>query len=337
MFPRRRYRVAILGATGAVGGELLKELDLRRFPTSEVRALCSPTSAGAEVHHGKRKLITAAAVAAQFAGVELVFSAVDAEVAAQWLPVARAAGAVCIDCSDWGRSDDTAPLVIPELNPERLAHQDGLISSPSPATTVAALALAPLQNLGGGIADVVMTTLEPASGAGAKGQSELSGQAIALLNFAPVEVEVHPARLAFNCIPQVGPIDDEGHSASERTIEADLARLLGVKAYVTCVRVPVFVGTTVSMTVRLNAAVDAAAVNAALDAAPGITVVREGVPPYPMVMDMSTREGVQVGRVRVDGAIVRLWLVGDNLRKGAATNMVQIAELLDAVWSVAQA
>lgn len=337
MFPRRRYRVAVLGATGAVGTELLKELDGRRFPTSEVRALCSPKSAGGEVSHGNRTLIATAAVEAQFEGVEIVFSAAGDEAAAAWLPAAQAAGAVCIDTSGWSRAQGNTPLVVPEVNPEGLAHQTGLVASPGASTIAASLALAPLKALGGGIDHVVVTSMEPASGAGQKGLTELSGQAVSLLNFRPVEVEVHPARLAFNCIPQVGALNDAGVSAEERTIESGLKTLLDVKAIATCVRVPVFVGLSLSLTVRLKQAVTTEAVTAALATAPGLSLVDDREPPYPMVMDVSDEDYVQVGRVRVDGDVVRLWVVADNLRKGAATNMVQIAELLDMVWTAAEA
>ncbi|MCO4763157.1 MAG: aspartate-semialdehyde dehydrogenase [Myxococcales bacterium] len=337
MFPRRRYRVAVLGATGAVGSELLKELDKRRFPTSDVRVLCSPGSAGSEVSFGKRKLICQAAVAEQFADVELVFSAAGDEAAKTWLPVAKAAGAVCIDCSDWTRERPDTARVVPELNPERLAHQDGIIGSPNPSAIAAAIAIAPLQSLGEGIESVVVTTLEPASGAGHLGLAELSSQAVSLLNFAPVDVAVHPARLAFNTIPAVGELADSGHSAYERALESDLAALIDADVLATCVRVPVFVGVGLTLTVRMNGPVEATDVTRVLTGAPGLTVTPSSGGGYPMVMDLAEHEGVHIGRVRVDGDVVRIWAVADNLRTCAASNMIHIAELLDSVWTAAEA
>lgn len=332
MFPRRRYTVAVLGATGAVGRELLQTLDQRRFPTAEVRALCSERSAGEELSFGKRTLRAHAVVPEQLEGVEILFVAAGDEAAARWIPAAREAGAVCVDVSRWSAAQADVPLAVPDLNAEVLADHTGLIASPCAAALVCAVALHPLRDLG--LSHVDVTSLEPASGAGLGGLNELSKQTVSLLNFQPVDVEVHPHRLAFNVYPQVGDLGEGGASAGERALEQDLTRLLGVPTLATAVRVPVFVGTSVSVTARLQRSATLDEVRGRLEGVAGLTLVDAG---YPMPMDVAEASDVRVGRLRVDGNVVRLWAVSDNLKRGAAVNLVQVAELLDAVWTAAQA
>ena len=334
MNERRRYVVAVLGATGAVGRELIEGLDAHRFPTQEVRALTTEDSAGTEVPCGNRQLMCQALVEEQLEGVDVVLSALPYESSVRWLPKATAAGATVIDCSGWASGRADTPLVVPDVNPEVLATPHGVIASPSATSVAVSRALWPLIKAKGAFDSVHITAMVPASHAGHRALHELHQQATALLNFKPVDVERLPARLAFNCVPEAGALDADGASAHELRVEAEVSRLLQARVSCQATLVPVFVGSSIFVEARGSKAWDRDAVTAAFDGVYGVSLRSSG---YPTTMDINDQDEVAIGRVRVTDSGLSLWLTVDNLRVGAAGNMIRVAKLLDLAWSVTQA
>lgn len=343
MLHRRTYNVTVLGATGLVGREILKVLDERRFPIDEITALCSEESAGERVEFGKRTVVARPPTAEAFDRVDLVLAAAGSAAAIKWLPEAVERGCVCIDTSAAYSADAAVPLIVPEVNPDAVLQEQGIIASPNCAAIQAVMALKPLHDAAG-LRRVVVSTYHSVSGAGRKGMDELAAQTVALLNQKPFDVEVHSARIAFNLIPQVGAFGEHGDSSEELQIVDQVRRILelpelGVAA--TAVRVPVFAGHSESLNAEFEREITAVQARALLEAAPGVAVVdapRQGR--YPMPMDCAEQEAIFVGRIRRDPSVAHglaMWVVADNLRKGAATNVVQIAELLARTWTAASA
>jgi aspartate-semialdehyde dehydrogenase len=340
---RRRYRVAVLGATGAVGREMLRVLDERRFPVSEIIALASSRSVGETVTFGNREIKVQLAEAAAFAGVDIVLASAGGSVSRALLPAAVAHGAICIDNSSAYRMEPDVPLVIPEVNPEAALRHNGIIANPNCSTIQMLVALKPLHDVSP-IRRIIVTTYQSVSGAGQKGIEELASQTIALLNQKPFDVKVHAARIAFNVVPQIGEFDDDGYTSEETKLIYETRKIFGDDTIAVCptaVRVPVFAGHSESIVVETAGPISVLAARALLAKAPGVVLVDEPeAGRYPMPMDCAERDVVLVGRVRRDPSrenSLVLWVVSDNLRKGAATNAVQIAELLDQHWAPAEA
>jgi len=343
MSHKRTYKVAVLGATGLVGGEILKVLDERRFPISELVALASENSAGERVELGKRSVVVQVATAERFHEVDILFCAADAETASRLLPEAVEQGCVCIDNSSAFRQDEDVPLVVPEVNPDALLEEDGIVASPDCLTTQLVMALKPLHDAAH-IRRIVVSTYQAVSGAGRKGMDELAQQTIALLNQKPLDIEVHAARIAFNALPQVGDWASEEVTTQEATLVTETRKVFGepeLAIAVTAVRIAVFAGHSLSVNVEFERELSADDARKLLKAAAGVEVIDAPLAgQYPMAMDCAERDAVLVGRIRADPSVphgLALWIVADNLRKGAATNAVQIAELLDQQWNAAQA
>lgn len=340
---RRRFRVAVLGATGAVGREMLKVLDERRFPVSELIALASSRSVGETVTFGKREIPVQLAEASAFAGVDIVLASAGSAVSKTLLPAAVAHGAVCIDNSSAFRMDVDVPLVVPEVNGlEALTHK-GIIANPNCSTIQMVVALKPIHDAAT-IRRIVVTTYQSVSGAGQKGIEELANQTVSLLNQKPFDIKVHAARIAFNVVPQIGDFEANGYTSEEMKLVDETRKIFGdasIQICPTAVRVPVFAGHSESIVVELTRPLSPEDARALLAKAPGIRLIDDPArKKYPMAIDVAEQDEVYVGRVRRDASVehgLALWVVADNLRKGAATNAVQIAEVLAAHWTAAQA
>jgi aspartate-semialdehyde dehydrogenase len=331
------YRVGVLGATGAVGSTILEVLAERRFPAAEVVPLASERSAGKRVAFGASELEVRALSEESIQGLDLVLSSAGGAVSSEWAPRIVEAGAVVVDNTSYWRMHDDVPLVVAEVNPEAAETHRGLIANPNCTTMAMVMALAPIHRAAG-IERLVVSTYQSVSGTGRRAVDELLGQSRAVLDGEEATAEVYPHRIAFNVVPQVERFKDgDDYTTEERKVMAETRKILGVtedelRISATCVRVPVITGHSESVNVQTREPLSPEACRELLAGAPGVVVVDapgEGI--YPMAIDVAGRDDVLVGRIRRDPSHERclnLWVVGDNLRKGAATNAVQVAELL---------
>jgi aspartate-semialdehyde dehydrogenase len=331
------YRVGVLGATGAVGSTILEVLAERRFPAAEVVPLASERSAGKRVAFGASELEVRALSEESIQGLDLVLSSAGGAVSSEWAPRIVEAGAVVVDNTSYWRMHDDVPLVVAEVNPEAADAHRGLIANPNCTTMAMVMALAPIHRAAG-IERLVVSTYQSVSGTGRRAVDELLGQSRAVLDGEEATAEVYPHRIAFNVVPQVERFKDgDDYTTEERKVMAETRKILGVtedelRISATCVRVPVITGHSESVNVQTREPLSPEACRELLAGAPGVVVVDapgEGI--YPMAIDVAGRDDVLVGRIRRDPSHERclnLWVVGDNLRKGAATNAVQVAELL---------
>ena len=329
----KKYRVAVLGATGAVGREMLNVLDELRVPVSEVIALASARSEGEEVEFGRRTLKVKLARPEAFDGVDIVLASAGSAVSKLLLPEAAKRGALCIDNSSAFRMVPEVPLVVPEVNPEAMIRHNGIIANPNCSTIQLVVALKPLHDAAG-LRKVVVTTYQSTSGAGKKGMDELHDQTVALLNSRPFEVEVHHARIAFNVVPHIGAPGADGYTEEELKLLYETRKIMGLPDLLvspTAVRVPVFACHSESVLCEFDRPMSPELARELLGKAPGVKVVDDlAQKQYPMPMDVAGTDEVYVGRIRRDLASplgLAMWVVADNLRKGAATNAVQIAQL----------
>ncbi|MDQ3495367.1 MAG: aspartate-semialdehyde dehydrogenase [Pseudomonadota bacterium] len=332
----RQYKVAVVGATGAVGEVMLSILAERRFPIGELVALSSARSAGREVSCGHHDAVVQDLAGFDPTGVDIALFSAGGEVSREYGPRFAAAGAVVIDNSSAFRMDDDVPLVVVEVNPEaaRLRPR-GIIANPNCSTMQLLVALAPIHRKAG-IERLNIATYQSVSGTGQRALEELGRQTAALLNFQSVEPEVYPVQIAFNVIPHGGEFTANGDTSEEMKLVHETRKILGgdtIRVNATVVRVPVFYGHSEAVNVETRDKLTAAEARALLAAAPGVEVVDERVDGgYPTpVTHASGRDAVFVGRIRDDLSHPRalnLWIVADNIRKGAALNAVQIAELV---------
>ncbi len=327
----------MVGATGAVGSTLLAVLAERGFPASEVVPFASERSAGKRVAFAGGELECRTLSDESIQGLDLVLSSAGGSVSAEWAPKFVAAGAVVVDNTSFWRMHDDVPLVICEVNPDAVERHSGLIANPNCSTMQMMVALAPIERTVG-IERIIVSTYQSVSGTGQSAVDELEGQTHALLHRTePPAPQVYPHRIAFNVVPQVETFKDgDDYTTEERKLMAETRKILelgdelGISA--TCARVPVFVGHSQSVNVQTREPLSPEECRGLLSAAPGALVVdspSEGV--YPLATDVAGRDEVLVGRIRRDPSHPRclnLWIVGDNLRKGAATNAVQVAEVL---------
>ena len=332
--PRRPLRVAVLGATGAVGQELLALLDERRFPVAELIPLASPRSAGQTLAWRDRELTIQAVEASAFAGVDLVLASAGGSASRQWAPVAAAAGAVVIDNSSAFRMDPAVPLVVPEVNPEAAFSHHGIIANPNCTTILLTLALAPLQARRM-IKRVVVSTYQSASGAGARAMEELRQLSRTVLDGGEPVSEVLPHSLAFNLFLHNSPLQPNGYCEEELKMLNETRKIMGLpdlRLSATCVRVPVLRAHSEAVNIEFFEPFPVAEARALLEAAPGVELLEDfEANRFPMPTDVTGRDPVAVGRIRQDlsdANALELWLCGDQIRKGAALNAVQIAELL---------
>jgi aspartate-semialdehyde dehydrogenase len=329
--------IAVVGATGAVGEAMFEVLADRGFPVGEVHALASERSAGKRIAFRERQLKVERLDAFDFSKVRIALFSPGASVSAVHAPRAAAAGCVVIDNTSQFRYDDDVPLVVPEVNPAAIAgfRARGIIANPNCSTIQLMVALKPLHDAAT-IERINVATYQSVSGAGRRAMEELGRQTAALLNGRPIEPQVWAKQIAFNVIPHIDAFQDNGYTREEMKIVWESRKILGVpdlKVNATAVRVPVFHGHAEAVHLETRRKLGVAEARALLEAAPGVVVVDERVPGgYPTpVTEAARRDGVFVGRLREDLSHERgldLWVVADNLRKGAALNAVQIAELL---------
>ena len=331
------YKVAVVGATGNVGREILQTLAEREFPVDEVVALASERSVGREVSFGEdQTLIVQNLAEYDFAGTDIGLFSPGSKVSAKYAPKAAAAGCIVIDNTSQFRMDPDVPLIVPEVNPEAAAGytKRNIIANPNCSTIQMVVALKPLHEAFG-IERVVVSTYQSVSGAGKDAMDELFNQTRAVYVNDPVEAKQFTKPIAFNVIPHIDVFMDDGSTKEEWKMTVETKKILDpkIKVTATCVRVPVFVSHAESINIQFSRDVSAKAARAALRDAPGVVLVDhradEG---YVTPKEAAGEDAVYVSRIREDPTIdngLNIWVVSDNLRKGAALNSVQIAELLD--------
>jgi aspartate-semialdehyde dehydrogenase len=331
-----RFHVAIAGATGAVGETLLQILHERGFPVGTLSALASERSAGADVQFGNRRIEVRSLDGFDFAGVDYAFFSAGGEVSRVHAPRAAAAAAVVIDNTSEFRNEPDVPLVVAEVNPEAIADRPrGIIANPNCSTMQLMVALAPIHREAG-IERINIATYQSVSGAGRSAMEELGRQTAAMLSFQAPEPKRFPVQIAFNVIPHIDAFQDNGYTREEMKLVWETRKILGddrIMVNPTAVRVPVFYGHAEAVHIETRDKISAERARELIAAAPGVEVVDErtgGGYPTP-VTHAAGRDPVFVGRIREDISHPRglsLWVVADNIRKGAALNAVQIAELL---------
>ena len=337
MSKKQAYKVAMAGATGAVGEMLLAILKQRKFPVDELVPLASERSAGGKVEFGNKHITVRNLADYDFAGVDIAFFSAGGKVSREHAPRAAAAGAVVIDNTSEFRYQDDIPLVISEVNPEAIAHHTnrGIIANPNCSTMQMLVALAPIHRAVG-IERINVATYQSVSGAGRSGLEELGKQTAALLSFQKVKPLKFTKQIAFNVIPHIDDFQDNGYTKEEMKMLWETRKILGddsIKVNPTAVRVPVFYGHAEAVHIETRDKITAAQARALLEKAPGVEVVdRREAGGYPTpVGDAAGNDAVYVGRIREDISHPRglnLWVVADNIRKGAALNAVQVAEIL---------
>ncbi|MEN6627728.1 MAG: aspartate-semialdehyde dehydrogenase [Candidatus Sumerlaeia bacterium] len=327
-------RVAVMGATGAVGREMLRTLEQRHFPYSSIKLLASERSAGTTLLFDGAMRPVEVLTDKSFNDVDIVLASAGASVSKQFAPIAARAGAVVIDNTSAFRMDPDVPLVVPEVNPEAAQAHQGIIANPNCSTIQMVVALAPLHKAAG-IKRVVVSTYQATSGAGASAMAEMEAQTLAQLTHQPLP----PARkfrytMAFNCLPQIDVFLENGYTKEEMKMVNETHKILDpeIRVTATTVRVPVFRGHSESVNIETSKKLTVAEAQRILAQAPGCVVLDDpdhGV--YPMPIYAEGRDATYIGRIREDESIdngLNMWIVSDNLRKGAALNAVQIAEML---------
>lgn len=327
--------IAIVGATGAVGVEMLLCLEQRNFQLGNIKLLASARSAGKPMSFRGEQLIVEELTHDSFKGVDIALFSAGGGISKEFGPSAAAAGAVVIDNSSAFRMDEGVPLVVPEINPEAAKERPrNIIANPNCTTIISLMALAPLHQRFG-LKSIIASTYQAVSGSGAQGIAELEEQMRCLANDEPFSPKVYPRQIAFNVIPQVDVFEDNGYTKEELKMLNEGRKIMGLselKVSCTCVRVPVMRSHSVSITAEFEQPVDVAAARAAFAGKPGVQVVDDPANmEFPVPLDTTGADDCLVGRIRrntvFDNAL-DLWVVGDQVRKGAALNAVQIAELL---------
>ncbi|GKS57388.1 aspartate-semialdehyde dehydrogenase [Nitrospira sp.] len=328
------YVVAVVGATGAVGTEMIEVLEERSFPVGRLVPLASSRSAGGAVGFRGADVPIEVLNRGSFDGVDIVLFSAGSDISKEYAPVAVRQGAVVIDNSAAWRMDPGVPLVVPEVNPhDALAHR-GIIANPNCSTIQMVVALKPLHDAAT-ITRIVVTTFQSVSGTGKEAMDELLAECKAILSFKEAEPNVYPYQIAFNCLPHIDDFVPTGYTKEEMKMVHETRKIMGdpsIRLTATTVRVPVYVGHSESVNVETSKKLTANEARAVLAEAPGVRVYDDPAHKlYPMPIDVAGKDDVYVGRIREDESIpngLNLWVVADNLRKGAALNAVQIAELL---------
>ena len=331
------YNVAVVGATGAVGEAMLAILEERNFPVGEVYALASSNSVGKRIPFKGGSLKVEDLATFDFSKAQIGLFSPGASVSEVYAPIAAAAGCIVIDNTSQFRYDDDIPLVIPEVNPEKIADYKnrGIIANPNCSTIQMLVALKPIYDAVG-IARINVCTYQAVSGTGKEAIEELGLQTTNILNLQPIKSGVYPKQIAFNVLPQIDVFMDNGYTKEEMKMVWETQKILddaNIKVNATAVRVPVFYGHSEAVHIETCKKIDAYKVRALLEKAPGVTVMDERINGgYPTaVTESSGNDDVFVGRIREDISHpqgINLWVVSDNVRKGAALNSVQIAEVL---------
>ena len=330
----KQYKVAILGASGAVGKEMMKILEERSFPVSELHLLASARSAGKVVQWRGQDVVIEEARDEAFEGIDIVLGAAENDIAERFAPAIVKSGAVFVDNSSAFRLDPNVPLVVPEVNPEDVKKHHGIIANPNCSTTITVTAVNALRQLSP-IKAMVASTYQAVSGAGAGGPIELQNEVEALREGKAYEPKVFSYQIAYNVIPQIGGEQCCGYTSEEMKLQNEgrkIMHLPEMKVSCTCVRVPVVRSHSISVSLHFEKKISVEEARAAIAAAPGCRLVDDlDALQYPMTLDTSDQDLVFVGRIRpdlTDENGLCLWCCGDQVRKGAATNCIQIAELL---------
>jgi len=327
-------RVAVVGATGAVGREMLEVLAQREFPASEVVPFASARSAGKKVDFKGGELTVRELKEDSFAGFDLALFSAGGSTSEKFAPLAAKAGCVVVDNSSAWRMDPACPLVVPEVNPKDLEWHKGIIANPNCSTIQMVVALKPLHDAAK-IKRIVVSTYQAVSGTGQKAITELENQIAKLMNGKEAECKVYPYQIAFNCLPQIDVFMDNGYTKEEMKMVNETKKIMGdntIRVTATTVRVPVFYSHSESVNIETEKKLTVEEVRQILSSAPGIMV--EDFPEkkiYPMAITAAGQDDVFVGRIREDESIangINMWIVSDNIRKGAALNAVQIGEEL---------
>jgi aspartate-semialdehyde dehydrogenase len=332
----KMVNVAVAGATGAVGNQMIRCLEERNFPVRSIKLLASKRSVGRELRFRGDLFPVEELTDESFAGVDVDLFSAGGDTSLKFAPLAAEAGCVVVDNSSAWRMDPEVPLVVPEVNPHAIAGYKvkGIIANPNCSTIQMVVALNPIHRAFG-IKRIVVSTYQAVSGTGKKAVDELFDQTRAMINFLGYEKKIYPHRIAFNCLPHIDRFQDNGYTKEEMKMVNETRKILeddriGVTA--TTVRVPVFFGHSEAVNVETREKITVDAVRKILEKSPGVEVVDEPAKNrYPLATDAAGQDLTLVGRIRQDESIpngINLWIVADNIRKGAATNAVQIAEIL---------
>ena len=333
---KRKFNVAVAGATGAVGGAMLDVLERRNFPLNELRLLASERSVGKKLKFRGQEIPVQLLTKDAFTGIDIALFSAGAARSLEFAPAAASAGAVVIDNSSAFRMDDEIPLVVPEVNPHAIARytKRGIIANPNCSTIQMLVALKPIYDKAG-IKRIVVSTYQAVSGTGAKAIAELEAQVKAYAAGEPLQKNIYPHQIAFNCLPHIDSFLDSGYTKEEMKMVNETRKIFedpGIGVTATAVRVPVFYGHSESVNVETIKKLSAPEVKQLLATAPGVKVVDEpNLSLYPLALDCAGKFETLVGRIREDESIkngINLWVVADNILKGAALNAVQIAEIV---------
>jgi aspartate-semialdehyde dehydrogenase len=331
---KEKYVVAVVGATGAVGTEMIATLQQRQFPVGKLRLFASEKSEGRSLEFKGKKISVETINENSFKGIDIALFSAGAERSKKWAPVAARSGCVVIDNSSQWRMDPEVPLVVPEVNPHDLDWHKGIIANPNCSTIQMVVALKPIHDAAK-IRRVVVTTFQAVSGTGKKAMDELMQQTADLLNFKNIKCNVYPHQIAFNVLPQIDKFLDNGYTKEEMKMVNETRKIIGdnsIRVTATTVRVPVFRGHSEALNIETKKKLTANQVRELLAQAPGVIVFdapEKSI--YPLPIHCDGKDEVFVGRIREDESIengINMWIVSDNLRKGAALNAVQIAEVL---------
>jgi aspartate-semialdehyde dehydrogenase len=331
---KKSPHVAVVGATGAVGIEMLKVLEQRRFPVGKLTLLASARSAGRTLPYAGAEVTVQELTRNSFAGIDIALFSAGGSISREFAPIAAEAGCVVVDNSSAFRQDDRVPLVIPEINPGDVRQHQGIIANPNCTTAITLMALHPLHQAFG-VRRVFASSYQAVSGTGAKALEELERQVAEIVSGRPVTREVYPYQIAFNVLPQVDSFLPDGYTKEEMKLQHEGRKIMhhpSFKASITCVRVPVFRSHSVAVSAEFVKPVSVEAARAVLAKAPGLDIVDDPAhQKYPMPLFTSGKDNCEVGRLRMDCALENglcFWVSGDQLLKGAALNAVQIAEEL---------
>lgn len=330
----RKLEVAVVGATGAVGQEMVRILEERDFPVESLVALASERSIGKTVTFQNREISVDVLNEESFHGMDLALFSAGAGVSKTYAPIAAKSGCTVVDNSSAWRMDPDIPLVVPEVNPHALENHDGIIANPNCSTIQMVVALKPIYNAVG-IKRIIVSTYQAVSGTGLKAIEELSQQTRALVNMQDPEVKVYPHQIAFNCLPHIDVFLDNDYTKEEMKMVEETRKIMeddAIKVSATTVRVPVFYGHSEAVWIETDRKISPDDVRKLMKKAPGVVLLDDPKKnEYPLVTKAAGRDGTYVGRIRedisCDNGIV-MWVVSDNVRKGAALNAVQIAEVL---------
>jgi aspartate-semialdehyde dehydrogenase len=334
MKKKSAYNVAVVGATGAVGRTMLSILEERKFPVGRLLPLASSRSAGTQVEFDGETITVEELKTVSFAGVDIALFSAGGSISKEFGPIAARAGCVVIDNSSAFRMDKDTPLVVPEINPHAIGDHPGIIANPNCSTIQMVVALKPIHDRYT-IKRVVVSTYQSVSGTGQSAIEELKAQSSQVLNEQPAETDVYPHQIAFNCLPHIDTFLESGYTKEEMKMVNETRKILedeSIQVSPTTVRVPVFYAHSEAVNVETEREIDVTELKKLLSESPGVRLVdAPGKSEYPLATEAAGRDEVMVGRIRADldnPRAVNLWIVADNLRKGAALNAIQIAEVL---------